>query len=220
MDAKERKVWSRCMVIAAFCAIVALVGGTLLFAPATYEASDFGIEPYRSPFDHDADGVDDQLDILASARAYVAQNPRYESAYYATGRPDDGKGVCTDVVDQALLGAGYDLQMLIDEDRRASPQAYGADTIDANIDFRRVTNQRTWFERHATSLTNDPHDIDQWQGGDIVSWQDHVGVISDRRNSSGVALVIHHASPLQLRFEEDVLGNHAWGPIVGHWRMG
>lgn len=220
MEAKERKAWLRRAVVIAFGVIVMVMGVRWMHGPVTYTASDFDIETYKSPFDCDEDGADDQSDVLASARAYVAQNPHYESAYYATGRPDDGRGVCTDVVDRALLGAGYDLQALIDEDMRASPDAYGVGTIDSNIDFRRVANQRVWFERHAKSLTIDPSEAEQWQGGDIVCWKDHIGVVSDLRNRYGVALVIHHANPLQLRYEEDVLGNTSWGPIVGHWRMG
>ena len=187
-----------------------------------HEAREFGIVPYVSDCDADGDGIDDQTDILASARAYVASAPAYGSSYYDGGRPDDGRGVCTDVVDQALLGAGYDLRTLVDKDIRERPGAYGmkdANEADANIDFRRVRNLRVWFSRHAQSLTTDPAELGEWQGGDIVSWEDHIGIVSDVRNAQGVALVIHHYSPWQASFEEDALPARTWGPIVGHWRM-
>ena len=74
-----------------------------------YSNEKFGIETYRSQVDRDGDGVDDQTDILQSVRAYLDTRPKYKSRYYATGYPDDGYGVCTDVVAFGLLGAGYDL---------------------------------------------------------------------------------------------------------------
>jgi len=118
------------------------------------------------------------------------------------------------------LGAGYDLQALVDADVRVEPAAYAAiETPDANIDFRRVQNLIVWFSRHATSLTTDPTEISAWQGGDIVSWQNHIGVVSDRRNARGIPMVVHHVSPWQLSFEEDVLTSSTFGPIVGHWRL-
>ena len=175
---------------------------------------------YVADRDADGDGVDDASDIVASARAYVGTRPSYGSAYYAGGRPDDGRGVCTDVVDQALLGAGYDLRALVDEDVRSAPLAYpDIEVPDANIDFRRVRNLRTYFDRHARSLTLDPTDADGWQQGDIVCWPDHIGIVSDRRVAGGRLLIIHHAGPFQLSFEEDVLASSIFGPICGHWRL-
>lgn len=52
--------------------------------------------------DADGDGVDDQTDVLDNALAYVDTRPKYKSRYYQTGYPDDGYGVCTDVVAFAL----------------------------------------------------------------------------------------------------------------------
>ena len=67
--------------------------------------------------------MDDQLDILNGALAYVSTHPKYKSRYYETGYPDDGYGVCTDVVAYALKNAGYDLQTLVDADIREHPEA-------------------------------------------------------------------------------------------------
>jgi uncharacterized protein YijF (DUF1287 family) len=171
--------------------------------------------------DADGDGVRDGRDILGAARAYVATRPRYEGSYVAGGRPEDGRGVCTDVVDRALLGAGYDLRELVDADAREHPEAYPAVAVhDPNIDFRRVANLRVWFGRHALSCTLDPYRTADWQAGDIVCWQNHIGVVSDVRDPHGIALVVHHASPPQSSFEEDVLLSGAFGKIRGHWRMG
>lgn len=71
-----------------------------------YSNEKFGIETYRSQVDRDGDGVDDQTDILQSVRAYLDTRPKYKSKYYATGYPDDGYGVCTDVVALGCWGPG------------------------------------------------------------------------------------------------------------------
>ena len=158
--------------IALAVALVAVCAAAAWFASPRlaprHDGSEFGIETYVSPLDTDGDGLDDQSDILASARAYVATNLRYGSAYYAGGWPDDGRGVCTDVVAYALLGAGYDIQMLLDADVRSNPSAYAIEVPDSNIDYRRVPNLLAWLQRNATSLTCDTSDIAAWQGGDIV----------------------------------------------------
>ena len=77
------------------------------------------IPQIHSSSDRDQDGIDDQTDILEGALAYIASRPRYKSRYYQTGYPDDGCGVCTDVVAAALKNAGYDLMLLVEEDEEA-----------------------------------------------------------------------------------------------------
>ena len=175
------------------------------------------IPQFHSSVDKDEDGVDDQVDILEGALAYVATHPIYESRYYNTGYPDDGYGVCTDVVANALKSAGYDLMELIDQDIRKNPKTYGIEQPDKNIDFRRVSNQRVYFERHAVSLTTDITKTDQWQGGDIVVFKKHIGIVSDRRNKYGIPFVIHHNTSTKDNYEQDILGKRT--DIVGHYRL-
>lgn len=103
------------------------------------------IPQLHSSEDRDDDGVDDQLDILNGALAYVSTHPKYKSRYYENGYPDDNYGVCTDVVAYALKYAGYDLQVLVDADIRVHPQDYMVAEPDANIDFRRVRNLNIFF---------------------------------------------------------------------------
>ena len=177
----------------------------------------FGIKDIVSSVDKVGDGVDDQSDILAGAKAYVATEPTYKSAYYDGGYPTDGYGVCTDVVAQGLLAAGYDLRALVNADIRQAPEAYGGITPDSNIDFRRVVNLRVYFSRHAVALTTDLDEIDQWQGGDIVIFRDHIGIVSDKRNNRGVPYLIHHYSTHQKTYEENTLSH--WGEIYGHYRV-
>lgn len=183
-----------------------------------YDNSDFGITAYISATDKDGDGTDDQTDILNSAREYVSRRPKYKSKYYSSGYPDDNYGVCTDVVAFALKGAGYDLMELLSADIEKNPAAYGIEKPDKSIDFRRVKNLRVYFERTAVSLTCDVSDISEWQGGDIVVFKKHIGIVSDKRNKNGVPFVIHHASPFQRYYEEDILERR--NDITGHYRIG
>ena len=116
-----------------------------------------------------------------------------------------------------LKKSGYDLRELVDEDIRKNPKDYDIDEPDKNIDFRRVKNLKIYFEHTAISLTTDVNDIEQWQGGDIVVFKNHIGVISDRRNVEGVPYVIHHNDPYQKNYEEDILQERT--DIVGHFRI-
>lgn len=182
-----------------------------------YSNEDFGIVTYISVMDKDGDGVDDQTDILQNVRTYIATKPEYKSKYYAGGYPDDGYGVCTDVVAQGLLHAGYDLQQLVNEDIAAHPDMYEVEKADPNIDFRRVRNLLVYFKNHAISLTTDVMEIEQWQGGDIIVFKKHIGIVSDKRNKNGVPFIIHHANPYQKHYEEDILENRE--DIVRHFRI-
>lgn len=175
------------------------------------------IAQYHSTVDKDGDGIDDQMDILNNALAYVQTRPVYKSKYYETGYPNDGYGVCTDVVGYALKKSGYDLRELVEKDIRKNPEDYRIDKPDKNIDFRRVKNLKVYFAHTAISLTTDVNDIEQWQGGDIVIFKNHIGVISDRRNAEGVPYVIHHNDPYQKNYEEDILLSRK--DIVGHYRI-
>lgn len=182
-----------------------------------YTNNDFNIETYISSIDLDNDGVDDQTDILANARDYIAKKPKYKSKYYSNGYPSDNYGVCTDVVAFSLLNAGYDLMELVNEDITSNPSKYNIDTIDKNIDFRRVVNLKVYFDNNAISLTTDPSKIDAWQGGDIVIFKKHIGIVSDKRNKKGISFIIHHANPIQMNYEEDILSDR--DDIIGHYRI-
>lgn len=175
------------------------------------------VETYRSATDKDGDGMDDQTDILEGAVAYINTRPKYQSKYYDAGYPDDGYGVCTDVVAFAMKGAGYDLMELVQEDIQVSREDYDMEEPDENIDFRRVKNLQVFFSHTAVSLTTDVHKVEEWQGGDIVVFKKHIGIVSDRRNERGVPYIIHHNGTRQRRYEEDILEKR--GDIVGHYRM-
>lgn len=181
-----------------------------------YTNADFNIETYKSSVDLDNDGIDDQTDILNNVRTYIATKPKYKSKYYNTGYPNDNYGVCTDVVAFGLKAAGYDLQELVDQDVRENRSRYNIKTVDKNIDFRRVRNLKIYFDNYAISLSTSLDDISDWQGGDIVIFPSHIGIVSDKRNKDGIPFLIHHANPYQRYYEEDVLKMYK---IEGHYRI-
>ena len=184
-----------------------------------YSNSDFNIETYISSVDKDNDGIDDQTDILNNVRTYIAKKPKYKSKYYETGYPDDEYGVCTDVVANGLKDAGYDLKELVNEDIINNKEKYNIEVIDKNIDFRRVRNLDVYLKNNSISLTKDLSQIEEWQGGDIIVFKDHIGIISDKRNKKGIPFLIHHANLIQVNYEEDVLELYGQDYIIGHYRI-
>ncbi len=182
-----------------------------------YINEDFNIKTYISKTDKDNDGIDDQTDILNNVRDYIKTNPKYKSKYYATGYPNDEYGVCTDVVAFGLKGAGYDLMNLVNEHIKSNRNLYDIDVIDKNIDFRRVQNLKVYLDNNAIVLTNDINKIKEWQGGDIVVFKNHIGIVSDKRNKKGIPFIIHHANPYQRYYEEDILEYR--NDIIGHYRI-
>ena len=215
---KNKKI----VIVNIFVIICLFVLGYLLyyfnFIPhRKYTNEDFNIKTYVSNIDKDNDGIDDQTDILINTRKYIVTKPKYKSKYYGTGYPDDNYGVCTDVVAFALKDAGYDLRELVNNHVKENRNLYDIDVIDKNIDFRRVLNLETYFDYNAISLTTDVKRIEEWQGGDIVVFKRHIGIVSDKRNHKGINFVIHHANPYQRYYEEDILENR--DDIIGHYRI-
>ena len=211
------------------CCLVILPTAYLILASLgllperVYTAADFGIITVQSSYDANDNGIDDFADLLLGAREVIATKPVYHDAYYLGGYPPAGEGVCTDLVWQAFLYAGYDLKTMIDADIAENPSLYPRvnGTPDPNIDFRRVPNLKVFFSRKATSYTLDVTDIAAWQPGDIVIFGEpgnHIGIVSDKRNSEGIPYLLHQSKrPLG---EEDILQRYAINPgISGHYRF-
>ena len=106
---------------------------------------------------------------------------------------------------------------LVNEDIINNKEKYDIDIIDKNIDFRRVKNLKIYFDNNAIVLTNDISKISEWQGGDIVVFKKHIGIVSNNRNKNGIPFVIHHANNFQRSYEEDILEDRT---IIGHYRIG
>lgn len=196
------------------CLIILVLDYFNIIPKKTYSNDYFNIETYISNIDKDNDGIDDQTDILESARKYIETKPIYKSKYYSNGYPDDQYGVCTDVIAFALLNSGYDIKTLLNDDVKNNKEFYNIDVIDKNIDFRRVVNLYNYFKRNTISLTIDINDIEKWQAGDIVVFEKHIGIISDKRNKKGIPYLIHNAGG--LFYEEDTITRYK---IIGHFRI-
>ena len=108
-------------------------------------------------------------------------------------------------------------KLYIDIIKNYNKELYDIDAVDKNIDFRRVKNLKVYFDNNAISLTTDINEIEEWQGGDIVVFKKHIGIISDKRNRKGICFVIHHANPYQIYYEEDILEHR--DDIIGHYRI-
>lgn len=191
----------------------------LPFLPQRYYiAAELNITQLQSENDADGDGLEDWMDMTIGARSYIATDPHYKSKYYAGGYPDDGLGVCTDVIWQAFRAAGYELKDLVDDDIAAAPEAYPFIPIpDGNIDFRRVNTLDTFFRRHAQVLTCSFENPEDWQPGDIVIFgeRQHIAICSDRRNRDGIPFIIHHGNPIEDAVERNQMYRTE---VTGHFR--
>ncbi len=188
-----------------------------LLPQKSYSADDFGIKTAESTVDFDGDGVDDYRDIMLGARLDAQNKPKYKSEYYANAYPPDNIGVCTDVVWRAFKNAGYDLRAMVSKDIEENTNDYpNVQKPDDKIDFRRVKNLRVFFDKYATVLTTDTDEIEQWQPGDIVIFNDntHIGIVSDKRNRDGEPYIIHNGG--QPNREEDYLQRTK---VVPHYRF-
>lgn len=217
---KKRKI---ILAIISFVTIVSVCIGFYaayyynLLPAKIYTVEDFGIETLHSSTDFDGDGIDDYTDILLGARMDAENHPKYDGSYYDGGFPPDDIGVCTDVVWRAFKNAGYNLREMVDYDVSLRPEAYPAiEKRDNNIDFRRVVNLRVFFEEYAISLTVDTDEINEWQPGDIVIFENnkHIGIVSDKRNADGQPYIIHNGG--QPKREEDYLKR---SNVTGHYRF-
>ena len=220
----RRKKRKKALLAGALAVAVAACGSLYFLSEwihhkSWFSGEDFGIERITSPMDYNGNGTDDYTDILLGARADAENRPRYDGSYYAGGYPPEDIGVCTDVVWRGFRQAGYSLKDMVNEDIRRRPEAYPQiSTPDPNIDFRRVSTLMVFFSTYGEELTTDRQQIDQWQPGDIIFFngEEHVGIVSDRRNEEGQPYIIHNGG--QWRREEDYL-RYSSQQVSAHFRF-
>ena len=153
----------------------------------------------------------------------VVYDPKYVRIPYPGGDVPANTGVCTDEIIRIYRVVGIDLQQQVHEDVLANPRLYPRignwprHKPDSNIDHRRVPNLMVFFSRYGQVLakSSDPAD---YAPGDLVTWDlggglDHIGMVVDRRGTSGRYMVVHNigAGPQM----EDVL--FKWR-VTGHYR--
>ena len=160
---------------------------------------------------------------IAQAGVTTSYDPSYVALVYPGGDVPEQTGVCSDVVVRAFRKAGIDLQKEIHEDMKAArsdyPTKWGASSLDANIDHRRVLNLMAYFRRHGKSLPVS-YTATDYQPGDIVAWDltsgiDHIGIVTNILSDSEDRYMIVHNIGAGMRVE-DVLFD--WN-IKGHYRF-
>ena len=222
MTAREKKKKLLLLFILAFFLLFLAISIYMMnlfnmFPQKYYLAKDFGIETIKSEVDFNKNGTDDYTDIVLGARKDAENHPVYNGKYYDEGYPPDNIGVCTDVIWRAFKNAGYSLRDMIDNDIKRRPEEYkNIKTRDKNIDFRRVVNLEIFFDEYALTLTSDISEIEEWQPGDIVIFNNgkHIGIVSDKRNANGEPYIIHNGG--QPNREEDYLKR---GNVYKHYRF-
>jgi len=169
----------------------------------------------------------DLLALVQAARSQIGVTLRYDPAYvsltYPGGDVPSDRGVCTDVIIRAYRKAyDCDLQRLVHDDMttafQAYPKTWGMKQPDKNIDHRRVPNLQTFFERQKARWPVSDRGAD-YLPGDLVTQMlpgnlPHIMIVSDRKRSDGVPLVIHNIG--QGTREEDYLFG---SPRTGHYRF-
>ena len=178
-----------------------------------------------STCDQNKNGISDTNDIISGAKMEVERSPFYKSAYYVGGYPPATEGVCTDVVWRAFKEAGYDFKKMIDADIAANVKAYPRvnGKPDPHIDFRRVPNQKRFFERHGLTLTKeiipgDEANLALWQPGDLVTFTnpDHIAILSTKRNADGLPYLLHNDGPVATEADRFMFWYEKG--ITGHFR--
>ncbi len=181
-----------------------------------YRSKDFNIKTIYSSVDYDNDNIDDYSDFLLGARKDANNHPKYINKEYKDSYPPDNEGVAEDVIWRAFKNAGYALRDMVDNDIKKNASDYPfIKKRNKFADYRNVNVLRVFFKKYGIELTNDYKEIEEWQPGDIVFLNDnHIGMISDRRNSNGYPFIIHNNG--QENREEDAILNYQ---ITGHYRF-
>ncbi len=187
-----------------------------LLPKRTYKAKDFGIKEVLSVFDYNKDGLRDAYNFVIGGREGAYSMDVYVDKYYWNSYPPPGEGVCTDVIWMAYREAGYTLRRMVNKDIVENTHLYWRTKgePDIAIDFRRVGNLHIYLKRKAIELTKDLNKVEQWQPGDIVVFDGHIGIVSDKRDRYGTPLMIHHGGGLG----REELAMHRQ-PIIGHFRF-
>lgn len=153
----------------------------------------------------------------------ISYDPAYEKIGYPNGDVPIDRGVCTDVVIRALRKVGVDLQVLVHDDKKKSPDAYprewGNIPPDPNIDHRRVPNLMTFFRRQRKEVAMTHNGID-YLPGDIVVWRLpsgllHVGMVTDQFvPGTDRPLMVHNighgAQCEDALFKFTLVGHYRW----------
>ena len=172
--------------------------------------------------------------LLCAERALtigVRHAPQDRELPYPFGDLPAHLGTSSDLIIRCLRDVGLDLQQLIHHDRRLEARRYppipANKKLDRGRDHRRVANVFTFARAFAPDRpveTATPAAATTFQPGDIVFWAHNgreglpglAGLVSDRRDETGMPLVV-----TLVPDEERVSQHHRldeW-PVLGHFAL-
>jgi uncharacterized protein YijF (DUF1287 family) len=178
----------------------------------------------------------DRVAMVACAERQVVRTvrhaPQSRNIDYPWGDIPAHLGTSADLVVRCMREASMDLQQMVHHDRKADPKRYPQTLfrnrkVDRNMDHRRVAYLFTFaraFMPQAPVETERLEDAATFAPGDLVFWTEGgregnpglVGIVSDRRDASGMPLAF------TVLPEEGRAGMHhrldAW-PILGHFSL-
>lgn len=154
--------------------------------------------------------TDTQASLVSCAEGQVARAVRLSTLYhpisYPWGDVPDHLATSADLVVRCLREAGLDLQQMIHLDRLSHPERYplhlwAQNRADTSIDHRRLPNLFSFMKRHVqplSGLTDSPEKRATFLPGDLIFWAlgqtsefpGLVGLVTDRRDSGGLPLVV------------------------------
>ncbi len=143
----------------------------------------------------------------------VVYSARYQVMAYPMGDVLPLHGACTDLVIRAYRAVGVDLQALVQRARSGKG--------DPNIDHRRTSTLRRYFERFGASLPVSAFPED-YKPGDIVTYHRpygrisnaHIAIVSDVLTPKGRPMVVHNRG-YGPQLEDALFAD----PITGHYRF-
>ena len=190
-----------CFIIIFTLIILNVMNNYNLIPKKYYNAKHFNIKTVYSQTDYNHNNIDDYSDFLLGAR---------KNSFTKDYEDSDLR-----VIFNAFTNAGYSLNEMLDNDIKRYPADYLTYNPDEVMSFQIIQNLRIYFDKYAVSLTKDYLQVAQWQPGDIVFFtENHLGIVSDRRNKNGIAYVIYLQDKQLL--EEDYLSK---AKIIGHYRF-
>lgn len=160
--------------IVIFCIITLILMHKYVLQKEYYKATDFKIKTIYSKIDYNKNGIDDYSDILLGARKNLDK-----------AVPED------EFVIEAFKYAGYNIKKMIILDWYEED----LDTLD---------NFKKYLNRNAKRLTKNVNKIKEFQPGDIILFDEKIGIISDKRNKKGYPFVIYKDVAI---VEKDILGD-------------
>ncbi len=156
-----------------FCIIILIVMNKFVLHKSYYKASDFKIKNIYSKVDFNKNGIDDYSDILLGAKKSINKNITEE-----------------EFIINAFKYAGYDINKMIKKD-----------TI-YNEEKDTLSNIKEYLKKNVKRVTKNINKIEEFQQGDILIFNNKIGIISDKRNKYGNPFLVYHDNKV---IEKDIL---------------